>query len=164
MLYTVERDRRMVEDWLIHYQERLEEYEEYTPIYPVCTTKIDGMPHGKGKAGKPTESIAIKGIITREQREADKRWLSVIREYIHSMPIEKRKIWELRVESERQKKRKVGRPSWCDTVAMGYVEWYAAYYGRECSVPHRNTIINWWREIVDGLYIVWLSNVGKRTD
>jgi hypothetical protein len=101
------------------------------------------MPHGTS-VGNPTQS---KGM-SLANLETDKDWLLVVEATESTLSEKKRMFLHFRRQMVNNQYVNGGRPGWSDNVQYRYAEWHNRRYGCD-HVPSRQTMIDWWREIVE---------------
>lgn len=145
----IKKENRIVSEWLLHYHDRLEKYEEYkanVAVYPGQVISDDIR--AQGVTSNPTQKKAMKML----EFKYDPGWFSLIEELERRIPEKQIIFLQVRREARNNHSNYRGRPGWTAYVQCKYPLAMADQTGREVTdfyISDPKTFTEWWNRLVN---------------
>lgn len=159
----IKKDSKNAEDYLLHYSERLAEYQEKKEAYLFAETKPGGA--GRGNLpGKPTESRAIKSA-DYDLENPDYLWLRAV-EYAERITSPRKKLF---IYARRAADKNChgnafgrGRRAWFAYCQKKYSELTEDEFGQPDAWLSHTALNAWWHDLINLVVRVHDKLLGAR--
>ena len=144
----IKRENQIVSNWLLHYHDRLEEYEEHKSeiaVYPGQALSDEIRAEG---ISDPTHRAALNLQSFKHNPE----WFALVEELERRIPDKQRVFLQVRREARNNHSNYRGRPGWVAYVQCKYPLVMAERTGKDAArfyMANPKTFTDWWNRLVN---------------
>ena len=144
----IKKENQIVSDWLLHYHDRLAEYEQHKSeiaVYPGQALSDEIRAEG---ISDPTHRAALK----MQGFKYNPEWFLLVEELERRIPEKQRIFLQVRREARNNHSNYRGRPGWVAYVQCKYPLVMAERTGKDIEkfyIGHPNTYTGWWNRLVE---------------